>query len=320
MDDFTPYLLSVVLVPALIAGAVALVVSVGPLRRKPALVEAGFASALCLAFALSFVREVDVSALAAQLGIFESQGAPLERWHCIGVATFVLLVASLLIAWARVAAGQWWARAITIVSACIVSLFVGVFVVFPGATMWTQLAQSVLVLVCIVVVSACTRIAVMWIACLVFACLAAMAVLGGFASLAVMCAATSSGALIAAIVADIGTRWTRDAALLDSVGAMSVAFGTMIAVVTSCGIAYNTAEIPLWAWLTAAMIPLGGCAFFARADAASTRARATLWLVLGCAVLAVALLGAMALRGTASLPAREPTSGDPMDGIYGRAD
>jgi hypothetical protein len=320
MNALMPYLLNAVFVPALVAGVFALIVAVGPLRRKPALLEAGLASAFCLAFTLSFAREVDAWGLVRNFFAIEGESAPIERWHRIGLAALLLMGASALIAFARFAAGQWWARAITIASALIVSIFVGVFVVFPGATMWTQLAQAALVLACIATVSTCTRIAVLWIACLVFACLAPLAVLGGFASLAVMCAATCSGALIIATVVSAGARWTRDAAPLDSVGALAVAIGTMIALVTSCGIAYDTAAIPLWAWLTAAMIPLGGCAFLSRANAASTRTRATLWVVLGSTVLALALLGAMLLRETATPPAREPTSGDPMDGIFGRAE
>ena len=77
MNALMPYLLNAVFVPALVAGVFALIVAVGPLRRKPALLEAGLASAFCLAFTLSFAREVDAWGLVRNFFAIEGESAPI---------------------------------------------------------------------------------------------------------------------------------------------------------------------------------------------------------------------------------------------------
>lgn len=233
------YVLEVVVLPAVIAAAAAAPFLFGRLRERRFLVEAAVASAICLAFALSFVAELDLRAILRQFVTIDGDDAPFERWHRVGLVAFALLpVAWILSALrARLSAGK--AALATFAAALVVGAIVGGFVRFPGMTPAGQVALGIAVPLCAGVFWRAHR-DLGWSAWLIFGCLAAFSAIDGFASLAVMCGAASAAAFGISLLAAVGRPRALEGPTLVLGGAAFVALGALAATLIACGMSYGT--------------------------------------------------------------------------------
>lgn len=308
MNEVIDYVLGVVVIPAAIAAAIAFPFTVRPFRRSARALEAGIGAAICAAFLLSFARELGWIAVVRRFAAIEGDSAPFERWHWLGVASAALAVVSLLVGAFRAIGGC----LVTGIALAAVAVATGALVEFPRATVATQFAQ-----VGLVVAAACVftlpRGSVIWTAWIVFGVYAVFAALGGFASLAVMCGATSMGAFLVAILAAFGGRFDREAAPVAASGAVVIVLGTMSALVACCGAVYDTNGVPGWAWFSVPFLPIASTLFSRRVERNPRPSGKTFWRVVGCGIAAVALLATVAI-GTSVLKQR---AGDAEAEMYG---
>jgi len=323
VDGVADYVLMVVVIPAaiavLLASTLLVFASFSDARpqRKWCIEAIGFA--VCVAFLLSFVRELEWSAIVRQVRVIEGDDAPFERWHRVGLLALVLAIAAFPMAWLHASAARLrpgleriWFGAFALTASMLVMLFVA----FPGANPWTQCGQGLLVLASIAAFARCAHGAVLWMAWIVFAALALLAGLGGFASLAVMCGAASAAAFGIAILAAIVGLRVHSAFNFISGGAMAVVLGTLVATVARCGMAYDQAGVPWWAWTAIPILPVGGSLFVRQARRAPFRAADTLWRCAGMLVLAAALAGAVAVS-QASASEQSDESDQDLSDMYG---
>ena len=271
-SEIAQYVFSVVVLPALVAAAIALPVALKPLRSRHRWVEAGIALALMTAFAVSFARELGANALLRQVVAIPDDNAPFERWHRVGMTAVVLGLAALVVprlqgnsTRARLAGGVGFA----VLSALLVSFFVR----FPGLILGWQLVQFLFVLFGIASFTLMGRGAILWAAWISFGLLGFLVAESGFAQLAVMCGAVSAASFMIAVI-----WWTaglfrsrserervREEAAdfknpeeLPSTGAIAIALGTMVGVVAMCGRAYDSARVWDHQWTLAVFLPAFG--------------------------------------------------------------
>lgn len=305
MSEIAQYILSVIVIPAAVAGVLAvvvvLVVALWARRTggaRMALLEGGLAFALMAAFALSFTRELGWNAILRQLFALENDDAPFERWHRLGLAALGAAVAGWVLTAARAAAVRGLEGWLTVVAVLLAALWAAFFVRFPAMDAGWQVAQGALVAASALGYAVCARGAALWVAWGVFGVLAMLSGLGGFASLSVMCGAASLGAfVIAVVVATLGGRARHDrrAPVVSAGGAVALALGTLTALAATCGFAYAQDDFPKWAWFVAALLPFGGYAFAPKADRAPSTGASTFWRFLGAAILALGLLASVGL-------------------------
>jgi len=315
MDGVVGYLVSVVVIPALVAAVVASIALVTPLRRRAWAVECFPAMAVALAFLVSFTNELGWTAVARQVVTIEGDDAPFERWHRLGLAALVLVVLSMVVAAARSAAPKGDARIVSIASLAVASGLAGVFVPFPQPTLLKQLGLAALVLAAGVALPLAGG-AIYWIAWGAFGIVAALAGLGGFASLAVMCGAVSVASLLVAILAALGGKFAKDAKPIEATGAPLVVCAVMIALAARCGDAYDQSQTPDWLWWLVPLVPGFALIFTKQALRAPSIAAATFWRTLGAALAGVAILGA-ALTIDASRGTGKSDADDPYADMYG---
>ena len=98
-------------------------------------------------------------------------------------------------------------------------------------------------------------------------------------------------------------------------GALIVVLGTMAALIARCGMAYDTLGVSPAVWTAAVLLPLAGIAFSRRVRATPRPAMRTFWCWIGTALLALALLGTVALSQGGSKS--DDTGGDDMMDMYG---
>ncbi len=316
MSEIAQYILSVIVIPAAVAGSVAVVVALVVARwtrragrARMALLEGGFAFALMAAFVLSFTRELGWNAILRQLFTLENDDAPFERWHRLGLAALVAAAAGWALTAARAAAVRGLEGWLTVVAVLLAALWAAFFVRFPAMDAGWQVAQGALVAASALGYAVCARGAALWVAWGVFGVFAMLGGLGGFASLSVMCGAMSLGAFLIAVVgAVLGRRSRRDprVSAIPAGGAVALALGTLTALVATCGFAYAQDEFPKWAWIATALLPFGGYAFAPKADRAPSAGASTFWRFLGAAILALGLLASVGL-------ALQPDEGDAGD-------
>lgn len=128
------YLVSVVLLPILVGSGVAGAALLGPLRQRAAIVESCVASGLAIAFLISFVHEVNPSALLRQLPVeLKDDDAPFERWHQLGLVALLLTMVSPALALLTAAMPR-HRRALEITATLLSACGVAAFVAFPGAS------------------------------------------------------------------------------------------------------------------------------------------------------------------------------------------
>ena len=329
MDDMLAYLISVVAIPAVLAGALAAPFTVGPWRRHPRAVEAGLASAVLLAFLVSFLNELDWRAVVRQVCTIEGDSAPIERWHRLGlVAALLIPTACLFTLWTkrfRQARRTLSAGAVAVLAACLA----GWFVRFPGTSFGVQVGQGALVLACFGAWSLAAG-ALFWTAWVVLGVFAVLAGLGGFASLAVMCGAMSAAAFLIGALRAVGIRLL-GAVARESVGgdavesadrhvaasAITLVLAVMTALIARCAMAYDTLGVSPSFWTAAALIPLATSLFRDRSRAAARPAAKTFWTWLGVALAGVLLLSMVlavqAWRGSGN----GTEADDATSGMYG---
>ena len=315
MDGVVGYIMSVVVIPALVAAAVASIALVTPLRRRAWAVECFPAMAVALAFLVSFTNELGWTAVARQVITIEGDDAPFERWHRLGLAALMLMVGAVCIVVARMRMPRGGAPIVTMVALGIAGALAAQFVQFPQPTLLKQLGLAALVLAAGVALPLAGG-AIYWIAWGAFGIVAALAGLGGFASLAVMCGAVSVASLLIAILAAIGGKFAKDAKPMEAAGAPLVVCAVMLALVARCGDAYDQSQTPDWLWWLVPLVPGFALIFTKQALRAPSIAAATFWRTLGAALVGVAILGA-ALAIDVSKASGSDDADDPYADMYG---
>ena len=317
MNEFVEYAISVVVIPAVVATVAAVPVLVGPLRRRPALVEGAVAVAVAAAFLLSFARELDANAIVRQFVAIPDYTQAVERWHRLAFAAIVLGIAAPVVAAMRARVPRGVERVVTVLATVLAALSAGLLVEFPRATVGTQLWQGALCALATLGYARFSQQAAIWAAWIAFAVLSVLALEGGFASLAVMAGALSAASFGIGVAGFAGARLTREAAPVAASGALALVLGVLTALVARCGQAYDQQALPIWAWTVAPLLPFAGLAFGDLAKRAPSRSATTFWRALGTVLLAAALLAAFAVARSAGDEAADDAGGDPMDGIYG---
>ena len=315
MDGVVGYIMSVVVIPALVAAAVASIALVTPLRRRAWAVECFPAMAVALAFLVSFTNELGWTAVARQVITIEGDDAPFERWHRLGLAALMLMVGAVCIVVARMRMPRGGAPIVTMVALGIAGALAAQFVQFPQPTLLKQLGLAALVLAAGVALPLAGG-AIYWIAWGAFGIVAALAGLGGFASLAVMCGAVSVASLLIAILAAIGGKFAKDAKPIEAAGAPLVVCAVMLALAARCGDAYDQSQTPDWLWWLVPLVPGFVLIFTKQALRAPSIAAATFWRTLGAALVGVAILVA-ALAIDASMASGRDDADDPYADMYG---
>ncbi len=315
MDGVVGYIMSVVVIPALVAAAVASIALVTPLRRRAWAVECFPAMAVALAFLVSFTNELGWTAVARQVITIEGDDAPFERWHRLGLAALMLMVGAVCVVAARMRMPRGGAPIVTMVALGIAGALAAQFVQFPQPTLLKQLGLAALVLAAGVALPLAGG-AIYWIAWGAFGIVAVLAGLGGFASLAVMCGAVSVASLLIAILAAIGGKFAKDAKPMEAAGAPLVVCAVMLALVARCGDAYDQSQTPDWLWWLVPLVPGFALIFTKQALRAPSIAAATFWRTLGAALVGVAILGA-ALAIDVSKASGSDDADDPYADMYG---
>lgn len=315
MNPIVQYVLEVVVLPALIACAAFSPFLFPPLRRRAWRVEAAVGTVFALTFFLSFITELDHRAVLRQVIAIEGDDAPFERWHRLGLVALLLVPAAWLLGFARRKRSASRGMTSTLGSALLAAILCGVFVSFPGSSLLIQIGQGALILASILA-WLLTNQAVLWNAWVVFGVLAALAGLGGFASLAVMCGALSVAGFGTAFLAGIGARSALQIDPVRPAGAMAVVLGTLTALIARCGMAYDTTGVSPVAWAAAALLPLASVAFSGRFRRAERNRAKTFWAWLGVAILAIALLGLVGWQQSAKEGAGD-AGGDDYSDMYG---
>ena len=315
MDGVVGYIVSVVVIPALVAAAVASIALVTPLRRRAWAVECFPAMAVALAFLVSFTNELGWTAVARQVITIEGDDAPFERWHRLGLAALMLMVGAVCVVAARMRMPRGGAPIVTMVALGIAGALAAQFVQFPQPTLLKQLGLAALVLAAGVALPLAGG-AIYWIAWGAFGIVAVLAGLGGFASLAVMCGAVSVASLLIAILAAIGGKFAKDAKPMEAAGAPLVVCAVMLALVARCGDAYDQSQTPDWLWWLVPLVPGFALIFTKQALRAPSIAAATFWRTLGAALVGVAILGA-ALAIDVSKASGSDDADDPYADMYG---
>jgi hypothetical protein len=317
MNELVQYALEVVAIPAAIGTAVAAPALVGPLRRRPAVVEGCLASGVALAFVASFAADPGWRAIARQVVAVDGDDGVFERWHRLGLVAAVLVLLAVVLSALRARRGTGRGVWLVFESMLLAAVLAGVFVEFPQPSLAGQIGQGFLVFLVTVSWVFATS-ATPWIAWIVFGTLAVLCQVSGFAYLAAMCGAVSLASFGIAVLAAIGGR-RADAPPIFAAGALLVVPGVLSALIARAGWVYDQAGIPAWTWIAAAMLPLGSLIFNWRALRAERRAARTFWTSLGVALLAVALLAWTAYAQGTKSDGGAGGGDDDLSDMYGGA-
>jgi hypothetical protein len=332
MSPIAQYVFGVIVIPALVAAAIALPFVLRPLRDRRVLAEAGVACALMSAFVASFVTELGWIPIARQFVAIEGDDAPFERWHRLATIALGLAAAAWVIAIAR--SGGERSRAVAGVAAAIlVAGGVAAFARFPGESLEMRLQLAGLAAAVIFGFAGIARSVMMWASWIVFAALAFLMNESGIAYLVVMCGAMSAASFAVGTLLWLGARLRAKAApsadpakdaqprAVDSAPrgiAVPIVLGAFAAVIAMSGRAYDQMEIPVGYWYAAALLPymvLLGEVFIRPTVMRRRRLLALLAILFGTGVL----VGTYALWRTSenSAEAAPADERDPLDSYGG---
>lgn len=274
MSEIAQYVVSVVVIPALIAMVIAAPFALKPLRARHRWVEAGIAFALMTAFVVSFANELGWNALVRQVVAIPNDDAPFEKWHRVGMTAAALGLAALFIPKLQGATTMHrFVRGFGL--ALLAAVLVGIFVRFPAPAPGWQLIVGFLVPFSILGFVFMLRGVILWAAWISYGLMGFLAAESGFASLAVMCGAMSVASfLIACVWLACGAYRRRDEQervdesagrfarpeALPSTGAIAIVLGTQLAVVSMCAKSYDGVKTWEFQWILAALLPLIGFA------------------------------------------------------------
>ena len=317
MNELLQYALEVVVIPAALGAVCGAVALVRPLRMRRMAVEASVAMGIALAFLASFIADPGWRALARQVVAVDGDDGVFERWHRLALVAAILVPFAAILSALR--ARRETARGMMLVfeSAALAAVLSGMFVEFPQAGTWVQVGQGALVFAAIVA-WACTTLATLWIAWVVFGTLAVLCQLSGFAYLAAMSVAVSLAAFLMATVAAIGGRRAGTPPIFAG-GALLIVPGTLCALIARAGMAYDQAGIPAWTWIVAALMPLASVFFNGRVLRTERKAARTFWAWLGVALVAGALLAWTAYAQGSKSAGSGGGGDDDLSDMYGRA-
>lgn len=301
MDPFVQYVVEGVVGPALVAALVAAVCAlhrgvVWPFKRRSAEIEGMLGLAMMLAFTLSFLSEREINTILRQVMTIEGDDMPTERWHRLGLTALILALGAPLLALLRDRLPKRFAFTVSAGACVLVAILVGVFVEFPNSPIWWRVAQGALVVASTAAYALAARDVALWSAWICFAVLAVLAERSGFASMALMCGATSAAAFASAAVFAIAPRLKSGVERVPIGGALALVLGALSSVVASCGRAYDSTGVSPWMWVCAPLLPVGGALLFRFTRKAQTPLRGRLWRLAGVAFLAGGLLVAIALK------------------------
>lgn len=248
MEGLAGYLLSVVLLPALLAPGVAWALSRTRWARRPTAAAGALGLAVGASLFLAFVREVDLaSAVRAGVGGGDPS-QPIERWHSLGAAGAVIGAAAPLAAWAesRLGTGRRAGPLLAVAAAGATAALLR----FPGTDASTRAVVGIAML---------ASAALLWrlplplglaATAVTLLAIAGAAAAGSFPSLAAIAASVGLGCGAAACVAFVpALRRTHAAATLP------VALAAIAAALAWCAGAYADSLMPWWCFtaITVAM-------------------------------------------------------------------
>lgn len=165
---------------------------------------------------------------------------PTERWHRLGLTALILALGAPLLALLRDRLPKRFAFTVSAGACVLVAILVGVFVEFPNSPIWWRVAQGALVVASTAAYALAARDVALWSAWICFAVLAVLAERSGFASMALMCGATSAAAFASAAVLAIAPRLKSGVERVPIGGALALVLGALSSVVASCGRAYDS--------------------------------------------------------------------------------
>ncbi|MEY3142736.1 MAG: hypothetical protein RLY21_1229 [Planctomycetota bacterium] len=269
MSATAQYVFSVIVIPALVAAAIALPFVLRPLRDRRVLAEAGVACALMAAFVASFLTELGWVPILRQFVTIEGDDAPFERWHRLATIAIGLGVAAWLIALARI--GSAGSRvAVGIGAALLVALAIGFLVRFPGETLEMRLLLAGLAAATMFGFAGFARSVMLWASWIVFGVIAFLMGESGYAYLAVMSGAMSAGSFAVGALLWIGARLrSRSSEAAEGTGdgkpksidaaprgiAVPIVLGALASAIAVSGRAYDQTGIPVGYWYCALLLP-----------------------------------------------------------------
>lgn len=239
MDGLAEYLLTAVLLPALLVPGAAWALACSPRGRRPQVAAGALGLAVGAALSVAFVREVDLAtAVRAGFGS-DDPSTPVERWHSLGVSGAAIGAAAPLAAWAEARTGgrRWFGPVLAAVAAGAMATLLR----FPG----TDAATAAVVGIALITAAAMLRRL-----SLPQALAAAGVTLLGIGGAAVAGSFPSLGAI--ATSAGIGCGAAACVALLPSLrgvtssATLPVALAAAAAMLAWCGGAYADSLMPWW--------------------------------------------------------------------------
>lgn len=239
MDGLAEYLLTVVLLPALLVPGAVWALTRAPRGLQPQAVAGTLGLAVGAALFVAFVREVDI-ATAVRAGFGGADSAqPVERWHSIGLSGAAIGAAAPLAAWAEARAGdrRWFGPLLAAVAAGTMTALLR----FPGTDATTLVVVGVATVAAAELHGRLSPAQSLAAASVTLLGVGGAAAAGSFPSLGAIAASAGLGCGAAAGVALLPA--LRDARASST---LPVALAAAAAVLAWCAGAYADSLMPWW--------------------------------------------------------------------------
>lgn len=242
------YLLTTIVLPALVSAAAAIAVARSPIGRTPGFARAAAGTACAVAVLWAFMAESDVNAVLRQLPVsMPEDDAPFERWHRVGLVALLVAVAAPVVA---VAASLARPRKPILAEAAVgmvAGTALALAVAFPGDGTADRAVTGIAVAVAAVTLAASAPRVGLGSAAATALAVAGLAAVGGFISLAAIAASLALAALVLAVAGR-------------SRPIPGVALAVLLATLAACGHGYRDDSAASWPWRAALGIPVLGWA------------------------------------------------------------
>ena len=249
MEGLASYLLTVVLLPALLAPATAWIVAMSPWRRRPDALGTALAAAVGATLCMAFVREVDLATAARAVLGGADPSQPVVRWHSLGAAGAAIALGAPVAGWVQRAAGP---RRLAVTAAAVAAtVAVAASLRFPGTDMATRITVGAGMLASIAILRGLTMPLALASGAVALLVLGGASVAGSFPSLGAIAVATGLGCAGTACTMLLPAM--REARAADAGTALAIALAAAVAVVAWCGGAYADGAMPWWCFTAVAV-------------------------------------------------------------------
>lgn len=248
MAALATYLLTTIVLPALLSAAAAIAIARSPVGRTPGFVRAAVGTACAVAVLWAFIAESDLNAVLRQLPVsMPDDDAPFERWHRVGLVALVVAVSAPVLAAAEGVARPRKPLVAEAAVAAAAGAALAFAVAFPGDGVADRVVTGTAVAVSAVAIAASRPRVGLGSAAATALAVAGLAAVGGFISLAAIAAALALASL--ALVAAGKARPVPGAAL-----------AVLLATLAACGHGYRDDSAASWPWRAVLAIPVLGWA------------------------------------------------------------